>query len=335
MNARPQTNKISCKLIVFQTAQVVLRKTCASGGLFLLPLFGIAQNFVPNWSFEDQVSCPTAFGQVDSCQHWSVYRETPDYYNACSTNELLQVPSNLTGFQEPSTGQAYMGIWTYVVSEQYRESFGVRLISPMQMGTTYFLSFRTVKAWSDQGYGSVATNGIGIKLSTIEYSEASPVPIDNNPVVWSSTVILDTLNWTSVEGYFTADSAYEYLSISNFFDDSNTDTINTQSPSTIAYYYVDDVCISEDPNKCDIEMAVNQDIKAGIPMLIPNPTFGIVSVLGGQGAYELQMLDSSGQIRYNGIITGQLNLGHLPNGLYTAILKNKNSTFHQKIILNH
>jgi hypothetical protein len=302
---------------------------------FLLPLTCLAQNLVPNPSFEDTVTCPSAFGQMGNCAHWSVYSETPDYYHACASNELLQVPNNFVGFQEAAFGNSYMGIWTYSISEQYRESAGAKLVAPMQTGTTYYVALKAARAENEQGYGTLATNGIGMKLSTVAYTFENPVPIDNNPVIWSSSVILDSLNWTVIEGYFTADSAYEYVSIAIFFNDANTDTINTRPPAAFAVYYIDDICVSEDPSKCDIAMSVGQNMTVALPKLYPNPTTGLVSIRDGNGSYECQVWDTYGRSRYQDRINGSINLDFLPNGLYTVILTDRNTTFHQQLIINH
>jgi hypothetical protein len=49
------------------------------------------QNLVPNWSFEDTISCAKMVG-------WSSYRLTPNYLSSCN-NGQFGVPSNLFGYQ--------------------------------------------------------------------------------------------------------------------------------------------------------------------------------------------------------------------------------------------
>src|SRR5688572_11555868 len=42
------------------------------------------QNLVPNGSFEDTVSCPTAPAEMYKCVGWASYGGSPDYMNPCS-----------------------------------------------------------------------------------------------------------------------------------------------------------------------------------------------------------------------------------------------------------
>ena len=71
----------------------------------------------------------------------------------------------------------------------------------------------------------MASNKLGAKFSTVSYSYSNPIQINNFAHVYSDSVIKDTTSWTLIKGEFTADSAYQYISIGNFFDDINTDTI--------------------------------------------------------------------------------------------------------------
>ncbi len=88
--------------------------------IFLILMFTVAtfsstisfaQNLVPNWSFEDTVSCPTGGGAIDLAIGWSSYGHTPDYCNICNT-AFQGIPSNQWGYQDPKTGNAYAGLIT-------------------------------------------------------------------------------------------------------------------------------------------------------------------------------------------------------------------------------
>ena len=48
--------------------------------LFLITVFGYAQNLVPNGSFEDTVSAPLG-GVIEDVTGWINCGSTPDYYN--------------------------------------------------------------------------------------------------------------------------------------------------------------------------------------------------------------------------------------------------------------
>lgn len=76
-----------------------------------------AQNMVVNPSFENHVACPNAPGPVPipsgvstSVTDWySANAGSVDYLNSCSPTPLFGVPSNIRGYQQARTGNAYMG----------------------------------------------------------------------------------------------------------------------------------------------------------------------------------------------------------------------------------
>src|ERR1051325_2803024 len=105
--------------------------------LFLLMSISVtAQNLVPNPSFENYSSCPTAGGQVYKAIGWSNCGQTPDYCNACATAANFSVPYNGFGYQPAATGNAYCDLWTYASNQLYREFIGTFLIQPLVIGNT-------------------------------------------------------------------------------------------------------------------------------------------------------------------------------------------------------
>ncbi len=226
---------------------------------FLLPTGLFAQqNLVPNSSFEDTTACPDGQGQVGKAIGWSSYRDTPDYFNSCSTDPYVSVPENLAGHQYPASGNAYSGFQTFF-TPGFREFIGRQLSEPMVIGQTYNISFKAVRAHGGVFVARCATNKTGIKFSTFPYSFNSPAPIDNFAHIYTIDIITDTLNWTTISGTFTADSAYQYIILGNFFDDNNTDTI-IFGPSCRAYYYVDDINVSKDTS-IGLKKNIHHDIK--------------------------------------------------------------------------
>lgn len=218
--------------------------------LFSFLIFTIAvkgqTNLVPNPSFEDYSQCPTGSSQINYATGWNSYRETPDYYNACSTDPGYSVPNNYWNYKPAATGNAYAGIITYYPTLLAREFIGIKLSSPLIVGTKYYVSFKAIFTLKVSYSVNTATNGLGVQFSTISYSEASPFPINNFAHVYTSSVITDT-TWTTISGSFTADVAYEYLILGNFFDDVNTDTISYDNNPPGANYLIDDVTISDTP----------------------------------------------------------------------------------------
>ncbi len=94
-----------------------------------------AQNLVPNPSFEEYEECPTEVGQVFNATGWYSALESPDYFNACSSSNdvntfAIDVPINHAGFQEPATGSAYIGLFSFFIVDDYREYVQCQLLEP-------------------------------------------------------------------------------------------------------------------------------------------------------------------------------------------------------------
>lgn len=92
---------------------------------------GIAQNLVPNPSFEDTVHCPIGQGLIDEAQGWYHAGYSVDYFNPCANASGASngVPNNWVGSQLAYDGNSYVGMVTYVVFFQQgvREHMGVQL----------------------------------------------------------------------------------------------------------------------------------------------------------------------------------------------------------------
>jgi len=213
----------------------------------LISTLGLAQNLVPNPSFEDFVECPISLGDFDNSVGWSNYSQTADHFHSCHTEALsVSVPSNWYGFQYPNSGDAYCGMISYTGSNNYREIIGAELLSPLIIGQKYYASMHVCSANEtiESGYGA---NRLGFKFTNSSYDVLNPIPIDNFAHIYSDSIVVDTLNWVRLFGSFTADSAYTHVAIGNFFDINNTDTIDWSGWGTqVAYYFIDDISVSTD-----------------------------------------------------------------------------------------
>ncbi|MBK7886086.1 MAG: hypothetical protein IPJ86_01900 [Bacteroidetes bacterium] len=185
-------------------------------------------NLVPNPSFEDTVVCPQFLDQMDACLGWSSYRNSPDYYNACSPVSGITTPNTSFGFQYANSGLAYVGVATYrknnsPTGNNYREYIGSELTTQLQIGTKYYFSFFTVSAEKNPiGFFS---NNIGLRFFTNFYSLLNPAPLDNFAHIKLDSLLTDTVNWLKISGSFIADSNYNYISVGNFYDSQQTDTL--------------------------------------------------------------------------------------------------------------
>lgn len=247
---------------------------------------------------------------------WSSYRETPDYFNVCAPNPEQGVPSNFAGYQSAFEGRAYIGLATYdfprsgdyfefdslghaiwdSINQNYamiydtinfREVIGTKLISNLIMGVKYYVTFWVSRAKQDNPISAndcgAANNNIGMRFSTIDYSDLHPIPLDNFAQIRDTAIITDSINWTMISGSFLADSSYEYLAIGNFFDQFNTDTIDVGPgvgpDNHLAYYYVDQVCVSTDSAYCyNLPNGIKQNSEAQSIKVYPNPFLNTLKI---------------------------------------------------------
>lgn len=210
-------------------------------------------NLVPNPSFELYDTCPDVVvtnyfdGYVTS---WKKYAGSPEYFNSCAAQGLGRgVPCNAAGYQQPATGNAYAGLYTYESGNpDIREFIGIQLSFPLLIGTKYYVAFKTSLAIDTNHVFNYATSNIGARFSSVPYSFDNPAPVDNWAQVFNTNVITDTSGWTTVQGSFIADSAYQYVTIGNFFTDSATTLVYMQDTlyDISAYYYIDDIYVSTD-----------------------------------------------------------------------------------------
>jgi hypothetical protein len=210
------------------------------------------QNLVTNPSFEIYDTCPDFFSQISRANGWYSARPTADYFNTCSPYyphpyTCVNVPYNSFGDRTPASGNAYVGVLGRVSGNEHRETIGSQLISPLQSGAKYFVSFKVSSGGQVNIYQWCGINKLGALFSTVKYDSLSPSPICSNCAqICSDSIITDTLYWTRITGSFVADSNYSFINIGRFNLNSLTDSIQIVGTSCYVYYFIDDVCVSTD-----------------------------------------------------------------------------------------
>jgi hypothetical protein len=190
-------------------------------------------NLAPNPSFEIYTSCPNNAGQLSFATSWfSPTNADTDYFNSCATNIYYGVPNQGTyNYQLAHSGSAYVGIYLYNgINNDYREYCSVQLLNSLIAGKCYWVNFYVNK--SSRFYGKYAVNNIGCAFTTTNISSTGTGFVLNiAPSIqkFGNPIISDTINWISVSGVYTANGGENYLTIGNFFNDTNTDTLNTGS----------------------------------------------------------------------------------------------------------
>jgi hypothetical protein len=314
-----------------QQIRALIFMSLLSGSLFA------QTNLVPNPSFETHSSCPTTLDQLSLASGWSSYCTSPDYYDSCG-NGFVSVPSNSTGYQLAATGSAYTGFIAYDKNGFVREIIGRQLSQTLVVNQKYFISFKVSLAEFTPSFPQfIPCNKIGIKFSTVAFSTSSCAPVNNFAHVFTDSIIKDTLNWTSVKGSFIADSAYQYLMIGNFFDDSQTDTLD--SPNGIkGYYFLDDVCVSTDSLQCANSNGVPELSSPNGFVIFPNPTseeLNISSPVPSESKVVLFDLlgNKTFEMTFRKYI--EINVSRFNSGLYLISIWSQDKNFTKRIIINH
>jgi hypothetical protein len=235
-----------------------------TAALLMYSSTGIAQNLVPNPSFETVGTCPIK--HAESATHFANYTQewysanigSPDLFTACSglekTTPLNIIPPNtFRGTQTARTGSNFTGFYHYGQTAEY---LGSQLSQPLEAGKNYSVSFYVACA----GKQRHITDQIGIHISDTAVRNYVPRQDGTYPALTQLTpqiistpgeFIQDT-TWTKISGYYTAKGSEQYITLGCFFAPSNSPHLkvltNAVTPGwgrgeTRLYYFVDDVSV--------------------------------------------------------------------------------------------
>ena len=239
--------------------------------LFAITCFKVKaqNNLVPNWSFENTISCPNYIKNGSTAGDTTIRYTLPwqngnfgtvDIFEPCDTFIMPGgwnrpkdgVPLNAVGYQLPHTGNNYAGIIVYpnpVSGQHYpplREYPQVKLIDSLKSSKKYCVSFYVSLADSTSYY---STSRMGCYISKNKIGDDTThllnvIPQIENPY---HNYLNNYTSWTEIHGIYTAGGGENYITIGNFYSDANTDTlpIHINRYAEVTYYYVDDVSLVE------------------------------------------------------------------------------------------
>lgn len=321
---------------------------------FLFAFAARGQNLVPNPGFEDYWSAVyLQTGDLDSCKHWrNPTGASPDYFNSAlnDTFSMVDVPLNVVGYQQPKTGNAYVGIiplakWDPdTMVKEYREYLQAKLTSPLDSGVRYYISFYASPA--DSSFYAIKSLGAYFSSSAVGSSNWKTLPYI--PQVVGQNFVQDKTTWTKVEGSFIAAGGEQYITIGNFSDFNSTDTLyigyNVWCPlewcwDLYSYYYIDDVCVSSTPGFCDdsLRLSIEQQPAKNMLSIYPNPANNEITIENSSESLELVIYNLQGSIIYALSRPEQsvkVNTSSWPAGMYFLYSTGKNNTI-KKIIIQH
>jgi hypothetical protein len=301
--------------------------------LFIYSNLIFSQELVQNWDFEDLNNEPcglttSAFNFDNAMLFWVVANTgTPDIFlttidSACwnfQTNSTYPGPIGLKGNQEPHSGNAFVGIFAYTIDGfNQRDYIQVQLSSIMETGAEYIVEFYVSLADSTE----FSVDNLGAYLSVNPVFASDDGPLNNDPQVEFTGFVDDTENWVRIADTIVADEDYNYITIGNFNNDTNTATQANPVAGTCvgcygAYYFIDDVSVTEylvtDIQEINIDASIST---------YPNPFQSSLTI---QSEIELRDVnitihDASGKIVFTKFLENgdefQLALDELQKGVY-------------------
>jgi len=298
---------------------------------FHLFAIGYCQNLVINPSFEDTVSCPNNFGQVNQAIGWFNGLFSPDYFNACTSNLNVDVPTNYYGYAFPADGNAYVGLATYISNNpNYREIIGSSLNQSLVLGTKYYISACIIRV--DTTVADCAVDKFGFKFSTTNIAYTNLV--NNFSHFNSDTIYLDKTNWTTISGSFIADSSYQFIYIGNFYKDANINPTQCSINSSfhVGYNLIDNICVSSDSLSCIFDCNANvglyDDFLTNSVNVFPNPCSDKINIETSENnllSFSLFDLTSKPVLTQEFISSTEVDINNLPKGIYIYKMYDKHN----------
>ncbi|MBX7182525.1 MAG: T9SS type A sorting domain-containing protein [Bacteroidia bacterium] len=265
-------------------------------------------NLVPNGSFEDLDTCDVGWNKLVQAAPWfQPYANiglggSSDVWNSCSNNPLYSVPFNQAGSQIPRTGNGYAGICVYLPQfpNEGREYIEIGLSNSLIIGKRYKVEFYASPAINVWFHIGIA--GIAAYLSSDSLIINNNIPIIIPPNVSSpiDVPIIDTVNWTKIQGEYVAKGGEKFLTIGNFLshEDVIYDTIGEPSIDNNccrAYYFIDDVSVTE----IDTSIGIPEPIQANCKFYQTEDQKWVIESTGRPS--KLSIYNTIGQLVYEHI----------------------------------
>ncbi len=228
----------------------------------------LAQNLIPNPSFERCNLCPTKLGSFkDDVIHWSAPTlGSTDYFNSCSRS--MGTPENFNGEQDAQSGSAYAGFYLFA-PEDYREYIQTRLDQPLKKDREYKLTFYLSRAEGSD----FAVRDIGVlfvdkemqvdtkKALTRRHWYASGIGDYNLREIKADEFWEQTSQWIKLETNIVARGTESFLIIGNFNPNRQTRVVQTiRSAKKGAYYYVDNLSLELTGEEIQAVNSVNEPL---------------------------------------------------------------------------
>lgn len=233
----------------------------------------VAQNLIPDSSFENNKFIPTNFSEINASNSWNKPSwGTSDLFCKCATKKkifsLVNTPENLMGYQYPHSGTCYGGFFAFSHGE-YREYLQTFLAAPLEKGKYYLLTMYLSLA--DYSRATVNQLGVCFLKNKVIYTNSNVIT-NLNPIYTKieDEIGKDTVTWHRVNITYKAVGGELYLLIGSF-EINKIRSTKVKAPKIVksrinqrserdAYYYIDDVSLIETSaySQIDSIASVNQ-----------------------------------------------------------------------------
>ncbi len=242
-----------------------MRKNLFFGLIFIFCSHALSaqQNYVINPSLERYDTCPVYNDNIRDANNWSCIDTTgmyintsdgePEYCNVCDTSSLsiIRIPS-LSVHNYPRTGKGMALVLMFsdsslIPSLYQRDYLQGRLYKPLTAGINYSVTFYALLDKCPNT--KYAVNRIGAYLDNGEIDTTiypGLLQTEYTPQILDTNIISDSVNWTKIEGSFTANGTEKFITIGGFYGITQTKhTVCHPSGAGGAYYLVDDISVIE------------------------------------------------------------------------------------------
>ena len=217
----------------------------------------IAQNLIPNASFEEYTECPEGLKPFPLKQWNSPTRGNPDYYHQCANeaDKGFAVPENNYGKQEAKKGNAYVGITVHSDFPTIVEYIQVDLKKKLVMDEIYHFSVHVSLAENSE----ISLGALAVKFSDQKYlsKKWERLKRSSTMINLSSPQLSKDDEWVQLQGFYKAKGNETSLILGNFSSHKSKNKKETGYKGrgdALSYYYIDQISLTKVfHSQCKIE----------------------------------------------------------------------------------
>ncbi len=210
-----------------------------------------------------------------------------------------------------------------------KEYAGVPLLFPLIAETKYRVAFHV--SFGDSSWYAGKNIGAYLSIGELPDDITSLLSFDPHIRYEGEQFLTDKEGWTLIEGTYVAQGGENFLTIGNFDADSETETVFVEGGGVLkpnapdywkgVYYFIDDVSVVEDR---DVGIGKVEELHFG---LWPIPAMESITIeTEYRPNLEVALYDMAGREVFSSSLQSSaqtINIGHLPAGMYVAVLSQK------------